>query len=179
MASAPPPRGTPGLDYALFSRNSSVGANAAVNGTDSPAVAVTDDDATDPLGCSLDTEPSPRSPRTPFGQIARERARRARWCGPRHYNRPPIPARASHLPRSLFWPRGLPPRPDSIHHNTRRSPRPIGARPRHRSSVDAQGRRRIFEVFRRAARLDPRRHTGGASRVSRETTRGVSHTILY
>ena len=100
MASAPPPRGTPGLDYALFSRNSSVGANTAVNGTDAPAV--TDDDATDPLGCSLDTEPSPRSPpvqksisesgaglprisevlhrspRTPFGQIARERARRAR-----------------------------------------------------------------------------------------------------
>lgn len=38
MASAPPPRGTPGLDYALFSRNSSVGANTAVNGTDAPAV---------------------------------------------------------------------------------------------------------------------------------------------
>ena len=97
---------------------------------------------------------------------------------PRDYNRPPISGRASRLQNAFFWPRGLPPRPDSIHHNARRFPRTLGARPRRRSPADARDRPRIFEVFRRAARLEPRRHTGRLSRVSREITRGLSHKFL-
>lgn len=106
-------------------------------------------------------------------------SRRTSRGRPRHNNRPPIPARASHLQRSFFWPRGLPPlRPDSIHLNTRRSPRPLGARPRRKSPADAQNLRIIFEVFRRAARLEPRRPTEAVSRMSREITRGLSHTTF-